>query len=315
MFEPKTFWDQRSALNESLIMHLLDIVGAADPDMHNQISARWMGQQSQLKNFEVRRILGAPGVIDGTTVADEDWINELLQQNLGKEYFSGVDTFEAPADAIGQDSEAYVSWLANLPDFHQNLSADIAPGFYREQAGDSVGVLLVFVANDMLYAIAAAAYLNIQQISLKHLPEVFSWRNGYFRSEFFDYRNDLTRDEVVYALGRALYSEGFNTTLVHGLTTEAMVKAERQLLELDVPTVKPTIKEAALVVVEQKPEELDGTKAANDDVGEVDLPWEAGEDVTPAETTTTARGMNVPYVHIDDPVFTEVTNDNPEQPA
>lgn len=274
MFEPKTYWEKRAALTESLVQHLLGIIGSHDQQLHAQIQDQWAQSNGHLKNFEVRKLLGDATHIPKDEVASRDWIYETMQQNFGTYYFGGLNVFENQPTAIGEQLEPLMKWVGELPDMLNTVNDKIEPGFWREFTGNGrSGVGMLFVTNGFLYALSCGGHVMVQQLSLNHLPQEWTWRNGYYRSEFFDYRDDLTRVEFLVQLAKALKAQGITTIYADNLKESMAAEATALLAELEVTLVveplrlvpKPTAEEAGQPLADLgMADALAAMEAAND---------------------------------------------------
>lgn len=210
MFEPKTYWEQRAALNEALSHQLLTLLEQVAPDAVKGFAENWMMRQDAIKRFEVDRVLGPSSNIPSPTQADENWINVIFQINFGRFFSLGVNLFEADPSAIGSNREDFDKWVEALPELTESLNPSQPPQFYRESSQDPNspdGVIFAFTHGGMLYAMTSGNYTHIQQISLAHLPSDFTWGTPYFRNEFFGYRSDLDRGVFVQALSEAIRAQ------------------------------------------------------------------------------------------------------------
>lgn len=285
MFEPKTYWEKRAALSESLIQHLLGIVGSHEPQLQAQIQDQWFRSNDHLKTYEANLILGDAPEIAKEELATLDWIYETAQQNFGATFFAGHNVFENPEGAIGDDIHQLMDWINSLPDLANEVNPSIQPGFFAEVTHDGRrGLALMFVKNGFLYAASFGGYIHLQQLSLENLPTEWTWRNGFYRSEFFNYRNDLTRVEFLGVLSEALKSvTAFSYTNVYA---DNLTDAAR---------------EAAATVVDQngltlvvEPLRVIQAPAANDEGPLPDLGL--GDAVAAMESAMAAEGVSVPSI-------------------
>lgn len=251
MFAPTTYWEKRAALMESLTMQLITMMGGEQPEQVQYLINNWMAQNTAMKSRHANVVLGAisPEVLAQS--ASEPFIQAALQINFGPCLTEGVDLYEAPADALGQSKEEYDQWVQTLPDFHNDVNPDQLAPFFREVDPESktMGVIMAFRVDDMIYVLSSGAYLNMMQLSLKHVEEgALLWRNGRFRAELFEYRGDLTRSKFAIALGNALKSIGKTEVRLPPLPDEELENIQSVLADtIRVERIDP-------VIVPPKPE-------------------------------------------------------------
>jgi len=264
MFQPVTFHDKRSALNEILLQQMVGLVQGLIPAIHNAatgnrpseelmqvLTAAQQNSQEMLTNYgigmsairnkEADRVLGPVMRDDNENYADPALVLEYLKANVGRTYFGTSEPTAAPDGSIGTAGfgKKFKDWLNDLPDFDLTLSQQMAAGFYKDthtNRGGEPMPLLVLRNGQEIIVVAFRKFVSIDVLNLDHVPEDYRWdsHSKYaLRGEMYSYRGDLTVGQLESLFLSALTTQGITTVnppvlkeVTNGLS---QVKSEEQL--------------------------------------------------------------------------------------
>ena len=232
MFEPKTHWEKRAALNEITLQQLFQLIPKNDNVAH--VFSSFMQRHQMLRDVEANRVLGEREFGDGDVRITRPFIEETLRLNLGRTYFNLQGTAATHEGAIGTPNFAhkYKTWIDSvLPDFDSVFVLDesgvpgVKAGFVVDRGNSTQIPLLILPVGDEVHVIAFHAGSVVgNSVNLAKMPEGYAWgrdRAG-LRAEFFSFREQITRVEFLEQFGRALSSQGQNTLYVKGLFDEEL---------------------------------------------------------------------------------------------
>lgn len=218
MFEPTTYQEKRSALNEMLLQQLVNVVlrGAdAQTRAQMQMMLEQYGRGGQLlRDGEAARLLGPVEKEEGVQYADAALILEYLKANVGRTYFGTEEHTSAPDGSIGTAGfgKKFNEWLSSLPAFDQSVSPTIQSGFYRDEMTRQQPLpILVIRHGDEMTVVLFSMYVSVMTLNLARTPAGYNWEapNHYpLRGEMYTYRGNLTVAEFEAQFAAALSMQG-----------------------------------------------------------------------------------------------------------
>lgn len=213
MFEPKSFTERRMAIIEA-VMHtyLTHRQQEVDPQSNEgmlleHLFDQWQYRDFELKKYEAIRLLGRPEVTDQT--ATREWIEAVLRHNLGLLEAFGKGQFNPDPDMAGNDPDRYNEWLAGLENAGQVVRDTRPSEFFRESGmvpGGLPCLKIVDATAGLMHVIVLADIVNIQTLSLNHLPANWDWDRApeAWRGELFAYLGNMSKETFLRELATAI---------------------------------------------------------------------------------------------------------------
>lgn len=283
MFEPKTLWEKRAALNESYVDQLFQTVfgmTVKEPKTHQRMQdvySRYQQQQQYLKDAHALNVLPKRD-IEQVDIANWPFIEGILRLNLGRTFFiSPVPGMVQKRDEVGAEHEGaiasstfrvkYKDWLEELTDVDTVIGPNMEANFYADRSyREAVIPQIILPINGELLAVSFVGRLATQCLALEYMPADWNWdaHRRMARSEFHTYRGNITKVEFVQAFAAALQKQGQTDIYVGGLLTEQQLTdlaAAGVVLTVDVTQTAPAVDQGASALGMPVPTE----GAANDD--------------------------------------------------
>ncbi len=311
MFEPKTPWERRAALNENLLQELIPFLRTAinpkyNPQLNHLLTIFQQNQQA-LKDNHAFEVLG----LDQQPVenmASKPYILAQLQANMGRTYFqTGNATAQQIVIAADHDGaigtatfgQKWKEWTGSLAKIDDVASPTLEANFYSDNTflrDLDVPVLLLPIADEYLVVVHLNGYLSLQTLNLTHMPEGYTWEPGnrMWRTEFFSYRGNISKAQFSIAFGKALAKHGQTSIYVRDVTDEQfadIVAGLEGIIIVERAAPLPMAEGVATSGFLQVDEEA---APANDEV-------EVTTDAAPA----TGRGQSTVFVPMDEAGYVE----------
>lgn len=237
MFEPKTMWERRAALNENLTQELIPFLRTAiNPKFAPQLNhllAVFQQNQQALKDNHAFEVLGMDQLpVD--EMATKPYILAQLQANLGRTYFqTGNASIQEVAHSATHDGAIgtatfgmkWKEWTGSLAKIDDVASPMLEANFYSDNTflrDLDVPVLLLPIEDEYLVVVHLNGYLSLQTLNLTHMPEGYKWEPGnrMWRTEFFSYRGNISKAQFSIAFGMALAKQGQTSMFVRDASDE-----------------------------------------------------------------------------------------------
>ena len=298
MFEPKTFWEKRTALLEDAFATLCESIGA------DALVSQHRNQIEVLKLAEADRMLGPVDITDASATYERT--GQLLVErfkNIGLVYHAPEEGDDESVPTIPREN--ILLRVNSLPSLDDAMGPDLATAVYRVEMADgtvvpalvikkALQVYVFSVGEDGIYPVA---------VSLKNMPADFTWNTEdklAWRSEIFRYRQDLTFSSLTDRLDNSLVALDFTAVDAEYVLWAEQAEKERVAREADLKAAEDFINTPPATV------EAEGTEAAAAIVADA-----AANDDSAAETADNAegknasklRGLDSPIAQIDDAPF------------
>lgn len=185
---------------------------------------RWQFLGLRQKDQEAKRIIGDID-IDPTDVATREWMEPILRAQSGLLQCFGTGLHNPSTALVGNSADAYQQWIAELEDINTAVSDTRVSSWLRDNVmgqADAFGGIPVLLINagDFLHLMAITETINVQSLSIRHLPANWSWDlPGQWRTEVFSYLGNLTRMTFLRELAQVVHTSG-QTKLYYPAGTE-----------------------------------------------------------------------------------------------
>lgn len=295
MFEPTTFGERRSNLNETMMHRMLAVQLRLGQKLQNPALRRdaqgnlqtelqchqeaneqlqyhfqdYSRRSQQLRDLHAAEVLGPVVEKEGETLVDVPLLIDLIKNNLGKAWFLGAENASTAADGtVGTAGfgKKYKDWVESLPDLDASMTDDIQSGFYKDGlSGIGIPVAaLVIRYGDEVISIIFTGQFGASVVNLAHTK----LRQGALRSEQYSYRQNVPQSVFAHEFAKALTAAGvadtyqFALPVKHDVVVETAGEGE---VVVDGATVEPT--ERAVYVATEGGREGDAPIIQVDEAG------------------------------------------------
>ena len=239
MFEPTSFADRRSNLNETMMHRMLavqlrlgqklqnpalrrDAQGNPQTELqcHQEANSQlqlhfqdYSRRMQQLRDKYAEEVLGPVVEAEGQTLVNVQIMLDLIKNNLGKAWFLGAENASQAVDGtVGTAGFGikYKDWVESLPDLDDSLTDDIQSGFYKDGLsgiGIPVAALVIRYGDEVL-SIVFTGQFGASVVNLAHTK----LRQGALRSEQYSYRQNVPLDVFAAEFDKALRAAGVADT-------------------------------------------------------------------------------------------------------
>lgn len=174
---------------------------------------RWSFLGLRQKDQEAKRIIGDIA-IDPADVATREWMEPILRAQSGLLQCFGTGLHNPAKSLVGNSAGEYQEWLLNLEDINSAVSDTRISGWLRDSVmgqAEAFGGIPVLLINtgDFLHLMAITETINVQSLSIRHLPANWNWDlPGQWRTEVFSYLDNMTKEEFIRELAVAVKAAG-----------------------------------------------------------------------------------------------------------
>ena len=215
MFEPKTYFEKRAALNEIVLQQMINIVyRSGDENTRAQVSMIMnqfgMGQQ-RLRDEEANRIIGQFQPEEGVNYANAQTVLDYLKANVGRTYFGVQEHTTAPDGAIGTAGfgTKFKDWVESLPEYDASVSMNMETGFDADTMtvpGQKLP-LLVLRYGEELITVMYRGHVSMVVLNLNYIPAEYNWGLAHhyaLRGEMYSYRGNLSIEALETLMSQAI---------------------------------------------------------------------------------------------------------------